>query len=279
MGHHDVQSSNVSADNGTKRHRIVLVDEILASNANDSESNEVLEIETLNTVIASSKTSIADLPEFNTALISASVENVLLSNVKDDLEQESKRILSNKGRNRLLDDVTQPSIDGAVEQSLDLSVKAPFCYRVGPWTSRSSIKKVANGLFRKGYTSDSQSKLVDLKTGYMVYLPAAASYADSRKNLRNLRDKGLKDVWIFKKGEERGTISLGRFKERERAISMKKQLQSISVNARIKATYAKKKGYFLTFRWQGPTPEIKKVIEDAGATTDGLERLPLKNCS
>ena len=279
LGHHDIQSSNVSVESGAKRNRIVLVDETLGSNGINPESTEDLTTETSNTAIASSEIFIADMPKFNDMLVSASVENALLSNVNDDLEQETKKILSNKGQSVVPDNLTLPSIDGAIKQPVDLGVKAPFCYRIGPWTSRSSIRKVANGLFRKGYTSDSQSKLLDIKTGYMVYLPAAASYAESRKNLRSVRDKGLKDVWIFQKGEERGTISLGRFKERDRAIAMKKKLQSISVGARIKATYSKTKGYFLTFRWQGPTEEFKKMIEDAGVTTNGLERLPIKTCS
>ena len=258
--------------------RIILIDEL--SELSGAEVN--LENEDKNKqlnrfeVMQSTGSNLSDLWR---TIVSKSINNALKSAASVNLEKRT---------NNLLDPFESSlSLEGfgptlAIDNSVDLAPynnKGPICYKIGPRQSKRPLRALAKALYRRGYESDIASELLDLKTGYMVYFPAADNYSDSRKNIKLLRSKGVRDLWLFEKGEQRGVISLGRFKVRDRAITMKKQLQEKGVNAHVKATYAKKNGYFLFFRWLGSTAEFKTVLKNSKTGIDGLERLPLNKCS
>lgn len=279
IGDPGAQGQSGVMDLSNNRNRIVLIDEALTANAKRLEPVREIGRPTSGSKKTVTKVFIADPPDFNGAAMSTSVEDALLANAKDELSRKNEAMLAKQSPDILNTGVSQLDISKALDKPKSLNAKGPICYRVGPWLSKTALNKVSSGLFRKGYESNRGSKLVEVKTGYMVYFPAASSYEESRANLKMLKSKGLNDVWMFRKGNKKGTISLGRFKERERALAMKENLLERNINARIKALYTKKNGYFLTFRWQGSTQEFKTLIQYAGATLDGLERLPLRACS
>jgi len=257
--------------------RIILSDEIselevaVSNLENEGENKELNRFD----VMESTSGNISDL---GGAIVSKSIDNALMLAASAGLQQRTDSLLDQFKADLLLAELGPTP---AVINSVDLfpfNNKGPICYKIGPRVSRRSFRVLANGLYRRGFESDIASELLDLRTGYMVYFPAADNYLASRENIKLLRSKGVKDLWLFKDGEQRGIISLGRFKVRDRAIAMKKQLQEKGVNAHVKATYAKKNGYFLFFRWLGSTSEFKALLKDSKTGIDGLERLPLNKC-
>lgn len=73
----------------------------------------------------------------------------------------------------------------------------------------------------------------------MVYLPAGETYEQSLENVELLKQKGITDYWLFRKGEVKGDISLGVFSSEIRAEAFKKQLAIKTLNALIRPRYKK----------------------------------------
>ena len=73
----------------------------------------------------------------------------------------------------------------------------------------------------------------------MVYYPAAETEAESKANIKMLKDHGIKDLWLLT-GEDKGKISLGLFIKEDSALIMKNELIAKGINAEVKAKYKTK---------------------------------------
>lgn len=257
--------------------RIILVDEISGLAVADANPANEDKIKELNRFAAMQSTG-SNLSDLGRAIVSKSIDNAVVMVISVNMENRTNDLLDQFEPDRLLSALRATTIVVNLVDQAPYN-KGPLCYKIGPRQSRSPLRALAKGLNKRGYESEIASEILDVQTGYMVYFPAAENYLDSRKNMKLLRNKGVKDLWLFEKGESRGIISLGRFKVRGRAVTMKKQLDEKGINTIITAIYTKKNGYFLFFRWSGSTSEFKAVLENSKAGIGGLERLPLNKCS
>ncbi len=118
-------------------------------------------------------------------------------------------------------------------------VDSSMCYEAGPfdtmqqfysWRKQTGINSASIKSVRR-----EEQKISD----YMVYLPAGETYEQSLANVELLKQKGITDYWLFRKGEVKGDISLGVFSSEIRAETYKKQLATKNLDALIKPRYKK----------------------------------------
>jgi len=112
-----------------------------------------------------------------------------------------------------------------------------YCYHVGPFTSRNALK-----VWRELNKIDTDSvnrfnKESDVVSSYLVYFPAAETYAQSRENVQQLKQKGITDYWLFRRGELKGAISLGLFIKKDRALLLQEKLVKAGLTIEIKERY------------------------------------------
>ena len=112
-----------------------------------------------------------------------------------------------------------------------------YCYQVGPFAGHDALNawhKVneANADLVSRFTKE--SKVV---SRYLVYYPPAETYAQSRDNVQLLKQKGVTDYWLFRKGKLKGAISLGLFVKKKGALSIQAKFVKAGLAVEIKERY------------------------------------------
>jgi len=136
------------------------------------------------------------------------------------------------------EDVDVNSLSNSDESNVEQAeLDTTYCYHVGPfadsgtldvWRKLNEIDADSVTLFNK------ESKVV---SSYLVYFPAAETYEQSRKNVQLLKQKGITDYWLFRKGELKGAISLGLFVKKKGALSLQEKFVKAGLTVEIKERY------------------------------------------
>ena len=90
------------------------------------------------------------------------------------------------------------------------------CARVGPLIAQDAESFVAKLPTHITLLSDVAEEYTDV-TGYYVLIPPLASRAEGIRKLRELREAGVDDIWLFRSGEFNNAISLGLFSREQTA--------------------------------------------------------------
>ena len=124
-----------------------------------------------------------------------------------------------------------------VQEDSPKTAESRLCYEVGPFDNVKHFNK-----WRRFVGMD--SKLITQVereereiTGYLVYYPAPATFEEARANAEMLKNKGITDLWLFRKGESKGEISLGLFRNKARAEVLQQQLSARDLDVMIKPRY------------------------------------------
>ena len=109
-----------------------------------------------------------------------------------------------------------------------------YCYHIGPFADHDALNvwhKVNK------IDADSVSRLnKDSKvvSDYLVYYPAAEIVTESRNITQILKQQGITDSWLIRKGKLKGAISIALFVKKNRALSLQEKLVKVGMAAEIK---------------------------------------------
>ncbi|MFZ2169544.1 MAG: hypothetical protein WAW61_07900, partial [Methylococcaceae bacterium] len=127
-----------------------------------------------------------------------------------------------------------------VEENSKISEKTPtVCYEAGPFTDdgyaawRNQLS-VAEGAIQS-FSRDEQTI-----SSYLVYYPAAKTLMESEANVQMLKDNGINDLWLFRTGGDKGQISIGVFKNENRALMQQSRMLARGIKVEVKARYKTK---------------------------------------
>ena len=104
--------------------------------------------------------------------------------------------------------VDEPPVTQATEEPAEQPVAA--CYRVGPLKTEDADKLIAGLPDTIELLSDNTEPARTL-IGYYVLIPPLGSIAEGNKKLEELKEAGIIDTWLFRRGEYQFAISLGLF--------------------------------------------------------------------
>ncbi len=121
------------------------------------------------------------------------------------------------------------------------SVQATRCFRVGPFVDQTAIATWAGDRYPDLSVLEQSN---DVIYRYLVYLDTHELSDSSEVILQKLKDKGVKDYWLFREGELKGLISLGLFQAKTRADALQKRLNRRGVETRIMPRYKQEIQYF-----------------------------------
>ncbi|MEM7281249.1 MAG: SPOR domain-containing protein [Pseudomonadota bacterium] len=121
------------------------------------------------------------------------------------------------------------------------------CWSLGPFTDAKEAESAIVALNDKDVVPIQRESQQDVWVGYWVHLPAFKEYSQAEALGLSLRDKGIRDIYVEPHGELANTVSLGVFKERERAYSRIEELSGLGVNAKLGNRYRLGTVYWLDF--------------------------------
>jgi len=140
----------------------------------------------------------------------------------EKLELISKEELFQVGNKQL-------SIDSKVDKTTTEADSE--CYRVGDFTTESDANELLKELSGLGVRLQVTSFVVS-KEFWVVY-PSNGDWNQSLQNLKQLKAKGVADIWLVPKGHYKGWISLGLFKMADRAEDRLRELAKKQIKAEI----------------------------------------------
>ncbi|MEW8040574.1 MAG: hypothetical protein AB2739_16405 [Candidatus Thiodiazotropha endolucinida] len=147
----------------------------------------------------------------------------------------------------------------------------PVCRSIGYLESRSDAEIISVSLRALGLKPELQSETSNEQAGVWVLIPPQATRREAIEISNRLERDGVSDLWRFTSGELVHAISLGLFRNEERAEARKNEIIDLGYEAIIKPRYRQKTKYWLYFQEGTPTSDNKKGWNDLFAKFPDLE--------
>ncbi|MBT3091679.1 MAG: hypothetical protein AB2672_01515 [Candidatus Thiodiazotropha endolucinida] len=163
-----------------------------------------------------------------------------------------------------------PDSDNAVAEMPAPEV-IPVCRTIGYLESRSDAEIASVSLRALGLKPELQSETSNEQAGVWVLIPPQATRREAIEISNRLERDGVSDLWRFTSGELVHAISLGLFRNEERAKARKNEIIDLGYEAIIKPRYRQKTKYWLYFQEGTPTSDSKKGWNDLFAKFPDLE--------
>ncbi|MEW8660100.1 MAG: hypothetical protein AB2603_17435 [Candidatus Thiodiazotropha endolucinida] len=169
----------------------------------------------------------------------------------------------------------EPEIEMPESESAVAEIPAPevipVCRTIGYLESRSDAEIVSVSLRALGLKPELQSETSNEQAGVWVLIPPQATRREAIEISNRLERDGVSDLWRFTSGELVHAISLGLFRNEERAEARKNEIIDLGYEAIIKPRYRQKTKYWLYFQEGTPTSDNKKGWNDLFAKFPDLE--------
>lgn len=140
-------------------------------------------------------------------------------------------------------------------------IKGNKCYQVGIFENNTVIDKWAEKLKIDSALLQRQQKNKPVIKDYLVYYPAETSFKESLKNFEMLKNLGVKEAWLFRKGQFKGDISLGMFKSKTRAMQLQKEFFDKSIFAAVKPRYKIPPQFYVNLQTDKTPQQLKKALK------------------
>lgn len=147
----------------------------------------------------------------------------------------------------------------------------PICKTVGFLESRSDADIVSVRLRALGLKPDLQSETRNEQAGVWVLIPPQPSRHKAIEIASRLEKEGIADLWRFTSGELVHAISLGLFRDGERAEARRKEITDMGYEAIIKPRYRQKTNYWLHYQGEQLSAITKKSWDALLADFPNLE--------
>lgn len=193
----------------------------------------VTEIAELDTVDTAAGGQVQQIEKQATEIVIAEPVDETASGIPNEEEQMEVSESSTSDNGIVLASLAQGETkEAASEIESEQAPEIEECYEVGPFSNEQQLKKWLASQEIEGQP-ETFSREEQVVSTYLVFYPASETMAESKRNVTMLQNKGIEELWLFKKGEMMGAISLGLFKEKPRAVKLFQKMRSKGINVNI----------------------------------------------
>jgi len=136
----------------------------------------------------------------------------------------------------------------------------PHCRLIGPYADADAARASLDQLQSRLEGLELVSRTEASAEGFWVLYPRAENIYAARANRKMLSDRGIRDLWLFDKGELENAISLGVFKTRDRAEAMQEELRAKGIEVEIKPRMARTESNWLRLSWRAGNGELQELL-------------------
>lgn len=130
-------------------------------------------------------------------------------------------------------DLDPPSISGPTESTADSMSLALYCGRLGPIPEIAAAEAAKDRLNNVGLRPVIQEVVEPKNKGFWVLIPPLTGRAEGNRMVAQLQAEGVKDMWLFRRGELNNAISLGLYNRRTNAEARAKQLKALGFQVEV----------------------------------------------
>ncbi len=152
----------------------------------------------------------------------------------------------------------------ATKKSLPKPAKSKViaCFTLGPFGEAAQASQASEAIGVLGVEISRRQGTHRTPKGYWVYLPPSASYKSAQRKVKEMRKKGLQDLFIMGKGANKNAISLGLFKNKSAAEERFHRVKGMGLKAKMETQYRVKKEVWLDMSVPGDqTTTVADVAE------------------
>ncbi len=149
-----------------------------------------------------------------------------------------------------------PPLVASGDKAAELSPIEPAtqCGDVGYFDKRSQAELLSVKMLAQGVKTEIASEQSNEQAGYWVLIPPQQDREDAVEIAKQLDAAGVADIWRFTSGELAHAISLGLFRDEERAIARRDQIAGMGFNTEVRPRYREKTQYWLSYKYTGEAP-------------------------
>ncbi|HEB92216.1 MAG TPA: hypothetical protein ENI94_01865 [Gammaproteobacteria bacterium] len=152
------------------------------------------------------------------------------------------------------------------------------CFTLGPLKDEAEAGRMYKALLALDVKAEQRLSERQVLKGYWVFLPPFKSYADARRKVLVLQEKGLDDMYIMGKGEVKNAISLGLFTRKSTATARLNQVRRMDSAAMMKPRYRAVKEKWLDLSVDSAQTEKIAGIAALADQQPGVELVQRKTC-
>lgn len=143
------------------------------------------------------------------------------------------------------DTVAVTSIVDSTQEEKNLETSG--CYTLGPFRNLEKLRSVTRDI--KNHVVDASYRSHDEKEQSMfwVYLKPSKDYSTAKELGENLKEKKVRDYYIIKEGPKGNGVSLGHFREKNRAYAHAEDIKSMGFKPEVEAIFKDYTIYWLDY--------------------------------
>lgn len=135
------------------------------------------------------------------------------------------------------------------------------CFEMGPFRSSAQASELQELMAPHAKGTAVTTKTAAQNDSWWVLIPKAESMDAAKARRQMLLDKGVKDFWLFNKGELQGAISLGLHETREKAEAAQRQFLEKGIVSEILPRSTRSESYWLRIPWNHSRLALDEVLQ------------------
>jgi hypothetical protein len=131
------------------------------------------------------------------------------------------------------------------------ALAAPVCGGLGVFEKRSQAELASVRLLAQGAKTEITSESSNEQAGFWVLIPPQRDRQGAIAIANRLEKAGITDLWRFTSGDLAHAISLGLFRDEERARARRDKIEEMGFNPIVKPRYREQPRYRVNYRFPG----------------------------
>ena len=146
------------------------------------------------------------------------------------------------------------------------------CYTLGPFKKVDDANAARGQLKAAGVVAKRRMSKDTSRKGFWVLLPPAASHAQARQSITELKAKGVTDYFLVATGEQTNAVSLGVFAQSDTAKRRYEEIKAMGFQPKLQNVDLPLREYWLDWPVEQSVPpavlgKINKEYNGIGQTT------------
>ncbi|MGI9212565.1 MAG: hypothetical protein ACR2HF_08835 [Methylococcaceae bacterium] len=135
------------------------------------------------------------------------------------------------------------------------------CLEIGPYPSTATAHELQELMQPHAGGITLLTRTQAQNDSWWVLIPKSDNMEVAKARRQMLLDKGVKDFWLFNKGELQGAISLGLHESRELAEAAQRQFLDKGIVSEIVPRSTHGETYWLRISWNRPALALDEVLQ------------------
>jgi len=155
----------------------------------------------------------------------------------------------------------QGDTEQAVSEPIVVAAEAEACFTLGPFRELENLRAFTRAIKDYVVEASFRSREEQEQSMFWVYLPPSANFSKAKVLSSRLEKMKIRDYYIVSKGDQKNGISLGHFKEKDRAYTYAGSIKKLGFRPIVEPVFRNYTIYWLDYRVVAGKQIPKELID------------------